>query len=259
MTRFRLTSALLLAALLLPNALRAQEVLSERCAEAVYGSLASEQRLFRSVLYGQREAATERRGALRYDNEGLAWIKLGTNQWRSLTEGYENTTWSDALMDERSDPKPRRGILERKEAVSSDVIPEIAQSIRALQCRLRARCMAALESRRSDQLGALSVKPPGCIEMKFLRLQACTDPVSTSEATVTACDKAVETIIDREMKLLELTMAYDAAYRSLLQLAGIMDGFLEDFQFPLLEPLWRTVDALSGFKGMTCFLSQCDE
>ncbi len=36
-------------------------------------------------------------------------------------------------------------------------------------------------------------------------------------------------------------------------------GFLAEFRFPLLNPLWQTVRTLGGLTNIPCFLSQCDE
>lgn len=263
MTARLLLSALLLTLLLPSEHARAQDLTDNACAVQIYAGLATEHRVFRSVLYGQLAAQAEPIGNVRYDKEGNPWLKTAYNEWKSLAKGYEGTTWRDILMDEQGAAPPRRGLFERKRAVTSDILPEVIQSVRALQCRLRAVCELARESRglppETNTDFPILIQPLGCIEQEMLPMKQCLPRLDVAEVTIAACDEAVKSILDREMKLLEMQIAYDAAYRTLLQFAGQMEGFMEDFRLPLLQPLWQTVDALSGFDGMTCFLSQCDE
>lgn len=260
MTFLRLTPALLIASLLLVRApaARAQDVVSASCTTQIYAAMATEQRVFRAVLYGQTKAEDEEIGNVRYDKDGNPWMKTGDGEWRSLAAGFEDTTWGDTLMDEQGAAPVRRGIFERKEAITSDFLPEVIQSVRALQCRLKAQCDRARQS--VGFTGAtLTLQPDGCIAMEYRAFPACAEKLDVAEATVTACDQAVITLLERETKQLEMQIAYDAAYRTLLQFAGQLEGFIEDFRLPLLQPLWQAVDALSAFNGVTCFLAQCDE
>lgn len=260
MITLRLPSALLVAALLVAHVppARAQEAVSASCTKEIYAGMATEQRIFRAVLYGQKKAEKEEIGNVRYDKEGNPWLKTADGEWRSLAPGYEGTTWSDTQMDLQGAAPVRRGLFERREAVTSDILPEVIQSVRALQCRLKAQCDRARQS--VGFTGAtLTIKPDGCVPLPYAAFPACAAPLDVAEATISACDEATVAVLEREMRLLELQVSYDAAYRTLLQFAGQMEGFMEDFRLPLLQPLWQAVDALSAFDGVTCFLSQCDE
>lgn len=73
------------------------------------------------------------------------------------------------------------------------------------------------------------------------------------------CTTQVQLILARETKMLELLFAYDASYRSLMQLAGTFEGFLSDFRFPLLQPLWQMVRTLGQLDNLPCFLAECNE
>lgn len=257
----RLPSACLIIALLcaFPSVGTAQEVVSNQCASDIYAGIATEQRVFRSVLYGQKEARQEKIGNVRYDKEGNPWLKTGDGKWESLSPVYRDILWNDAKMDLEAAAPVRRGIFERREAVTSDLLPEVIQSVRALQCRLKAQCEVARQSQGKPAGTLIEVQPDGCIAFSMPAMPGCIAQPNTAQITTDACGTAVASVLEREMKLLELQIFYDSAYRTLLQFAGQLEGFMDDFKLPLLQPLRQTVEALSGFNGVTCFLSQCDE
>lgn len=251
----------------LAPAASAQNVVTASCLTQMYDRMAHEERLFRSVLFGQKESADLPPGSVRFSDEEdvyATWLKTDTNQWRSLDPGYEGTTWSDALMDEEADVPARRGIFETRTTPTSDMIPSLLQSMRALQCRLRAVCDAArlsqaeMDKPEEDRMDPLLVQPDGCLEFELPLMEACTANDITEIGPGT-CDSAIQAILEREEKLLHMTVAYDAAYRTLAQFAGIFEGFLDEFRFPLLEPLWQMVRALGSLDGLPCFTGQCDE
>lgn len=253
-----------LAAGLAPVRASAQDVVTEGCLEQVYGRMAHEERLFRSVLFGQEKSEDLPEGSVRFNDEYATWLKTGENQWRSLDPGYEGTTWSDALMDEQADVQARRGIFETKKTPTSDLIPSMLQSMRALQCRLRAVCAGMrasqqeMEKPEDERADTVSVQPDGCLEFELPVMTSC-QAGNVAQLGPGTCDSAVEAIMERESKLLHMTVAYDAAYRTLAQFAGIFEGFLNDFRFPLLQPLWQMIRALGSLDGLPCFNGQCDE
>lgn len=253
-----------LAAGVLPARASAQNVVSQGCLEQMYDRMAHEERLYRSVLFGQKESADLPQGSVRYSKEFDTWLKTGDGQWRSIDPGYTGTTWSDSLMDDQADVPARRGIFEVRKTPTSDLIPPLLQSMRALQCRLRAVCDLArmsqqeMEKPEGQRRESLSVQPDGCLEFDLPVMTACAAENITQIGPGT-CDAAVEAVLDREEKLLHMTIAYDSAYRTLAQFAGIFEGFLNDFRFPLLQPLWQMVRAVGSIDGLPCFNGQCDE
>lgn len=237
----------------------AQSNESVSCTAQTYGAMAHEQRLYRSVLFGQKASKDLPVGSVRYDLDGNSWIKKAANNWASLAAGFENTTWSDYLMDQQADVPARRGIFETRKTLTSDLIPPLLQAYRAFGCRLRAVCSTQLESQRvDDQTTDVQVQPLGCIQFDEKVFSACKPGVQGS-VSANGCDANVDAILDHERALLTLTIAYDSAYRTLMQFEGVFAGFLTDFQFPLLQPLWQTVRAIGAFGNLPCFIGQCDQ
>lgn len=257
MTTF-LRTAIALMTLLSTQAASAQVIGSPSCVSAMYGSLAAEHRFFRATLFGQPDASSLPIGSIRYDGDNNVWMKTDDNTWRSAAKGVENTPWRDRFVDTQGNPPPRRGIFETQKTPTSDLIPRITQSLRAFQCTLRARCMVAAQSAAS-KTKTISATPFGCKEITLPRLTACGTDDSRADTAVGTCEAARIAILNRETQMLELAVGYDAAYRSLLQFSGIMEGFLTDVRLPLLQPLWQTVSVMSGFKGLPCFSSECSE
>ena len=231
------------------------------CLQQIYDRIAQEKRIERSVLFGELSAKETPEGGIRFDNEGNAWMKKDTNTWNSLGQGYETTTWSDGLMDDRAGVKPRRGIFEMKRATTSDLIPPVIQTFRAFQCRLRAVCMAADQAQMKldpPDKKTISVQPEGCIAFDEPVFSACTDNTQVV-ASFTGCDDAINGVLAQETQILVLLTTYDSAYRTLLQFQGTFEGFLSSFRFALIDPLWQTVRVIGQMSHLPCFLSQCDE
>jgi len=237
----------------------AQNVNTPACLTQTYDALAHEKRLYRSVLFGQKKSGDLPKGSVRFDIEGNTWIKKDINSWRSLDDSFKNTTWSDGLMDDRADVPARRGILEIKKTPTSDLIPAITQAFRAYQCRLQSVCGAALQS-QSSATGAttLTINTDGCIELAQPVLSACKNNTQLSAGPDT-CLQIIDSMLDQEEQALVLLVSYDASYRTVVQFTGMFEGFLTDFRFPLIEPLWQTVRAIGNFSNIPCFIGQCDE
>jgi hypothetical protein len=221
--------------------------------------LGFEQRLFRSTVFGSPEIQWFEPGNVLYDKEGNTWMKISDDAWQS--PDIPDETWTDSIMNDEREIEPRFGILETRRALSSEVLPNMLQAVRAYQCRLRATCMTVAESREEDpeeENATLDIQPPGCIEFEMPVFQGCIDVDSVLIESL-ACDDAADLLIEREIRMLEMIIGYDAAYRSLLQFAGIFEGFLTDFQSPLLQPLWQMVRAAGSLDGIPCFLAECNE
>lgn len=240
-----------------PAHVSAQDVVQSACITDVYEEIAKEERMYRSVLFGQKKSSDLPQGSVRFSKSGKTWIKTANNSWRTLDD--TGLTWSNALMDDEADVPVRRGLFEIRKTPTSDLIPALTQSMRALQCRLRSVCVAAQSSADKEENAKLKVQLAGCIEFEYDVFEGCRGQPATNEVSTGVCDTAVNATLEREKRLLSLVIAYDSAYRSLMQFAGIFEGFMDDFRFPLLQPLWQTARALGSFDGLPCFSAQCDE
>lgn len=263
----RLLGTGLLLAFLLPAQALAADLATPACIDDTYAALAKEQRLYRSVVFGAQKAKNLPVNSLLYDGDGKAWLKTQENEWAAVPEEGSSSssggkTRGDAGMDEASDTPVRRGLLQAKRTATSDIIPGITQSLRAFQCRLRGVCEALKASQDEGQEGkTVTVQPDGCIEMEFPVIRGCADTEGVGVALVdpSMCDTAADSLFKHESDILDLSVSYDASYRTVAQFAGMFEGFLSDFRFPLLNPLWQTVRTLGGLKNIPCFLSQCEE
>ena len=110
---------------LIPTKSLAVENTSGDCTDTIYQSLAHEERMFRSVIFGQQKAEKLSIGSVRFDKEYDTWIKKSSSEWRSLNEGNEGLTWSNTLVDEQADVPERRGIVEWRKTPTSDLIPSM--------------------------------------------------------------------------------------------------------------------------------------
>lgn len=258
-SRIGLGLLLLLVGTIVSPAVFAQDVNTPACLTQTYDALAHEKRVYRSVLFGQKASKELPIGSVQFDKEGNTWIKKANNSWNSLAKGFEGTTWSDGLMNTRADVSPRRGIMEIKKTPTSDLIPAITQAFRAYQCHVYAVCTAALQS-QSTATGTtmLAVQPDGCISIDEPVLTSCRNNTQFTVGGNT-CLSIANAMLDQEQQALVLLVSYDASYRSLLQFTGVFEGFLDDFRFPLLQPLWQTVRAMGALAHIPCFIGQCDE
>lgn len=249
------------------------------CLNDIYQGFGRETRIERSILFGLKKAADASLGTVRFSREGDAWMKTAANTWKSYAKGFQSTTWSDMLMDQQVEqdvllPKNespfRRGIIEKKQLLTSEIIPELIQSIRAFQCRLRAQCEVARLSQSKKVEATVRVQPDGCLEFEYPTFIGCKfEPdiknLAAGGAAFDAaligrqCLKASTDLLAREMDLFKLVVAYDAGYRSLLQFAGVFEHFLVELRFPLLNPLWEASKMIGQFNRIPCFLAQCNE
>jgi hypothetical protein len=235
----------------------AQSVDTTECLSQTYDALAHEKRVYRSVLFGQKKSKDLPTGSVRFDKDGNTWLKKDTNRWVSLLK--DSNAKADLWMDDHADVDVRRGIMEIRKAPTSDLIPAITQAFRAYQCRLTAVCDAGLKSQTTETgTTTIKVQPEGCIELEEPVLTSCKKNIQPTVGTDT-CSSIVSSMLDQEQQTLSLLIAYDASYRTLYQFEGIFEGFLQDFRFPLIEPLWQTVRAIGGLSHIPCFLGQCDE
>lgn len=237
----------------------------DTCTADMYSQMAREERLYRSILFGLPKAEREPLGAVRHLNDQTVWMKTQKNTWQSLVS---TTNLTDTQIDGSSEKDPvsgkstRRGIFEIRHASTSELIPALTQSIRALDCRLAAICLAVQKAPK-DQNSSTSVQPPGCMNISFPRFAGCAFAKESNPALPTdiyaRCLESADALLSREISLLEMTVAYDAGYRSLLQFAGAFENFTNALRFPLVRPLWDAASILGQLDRIPCFISQCDQ
>lgn len=255
------TSGVLLAT----TNLQAQEPNFDTCTADIFSTMALEQRVYRSVLFGLHRAETEPLQAVRHLRDGSVWLKTQANTWQSL---INTTVLTDQQIDAGSEPdritgmSTRRGLFEIRHAATSELIPALTQSIRAFQCRLSAICLSVDKSRETSD-PTVTVDAPGCVSMSFPRFAGCAftekaNPALPPDITARCLDSA-DALINREIGLLEMLVTYDAGYRSLLQFAGAFENFANTLRFPLVRPLWEAASILGQLDRLPCFISQCDQ
>lgn len=264
MMRRCITVGPILGALLLATALpaRGQEASQglDPCVAAYRDALGSEERFFRTVIYGQPSAANARSGTVRYDSDGNAWVKIAPNSWRSLGPGTAQR--SDAQMGSDREHPDRHGLVEIREALTSEAfITPATQSLRALRCRMAAVCQAAEASEFADS-SIITVQPLGCLPVEMPVFAACDFSGRATEGTrnsaLANCYSDVSATMLMEADLLRMTSAYDSGYRSLLQFSGSFEGFIDDVRDPILQPMQRAVDMFLELRQLPCFISECN-
>lgn len=262
-------SPLLIVALIAPLHVSAQE---GSCRDQVNAELATEQRFYRAHLFGKKRAADAPVGSVRYDNEGVAWLKENTTgtPWVTKDPRYRGLQWSSTLMDnqdEHTGALPIKGIFATRRVSTTELIPYTLQSIRALDCRLQALCGRVRRSTRESAetpVNIPSIKEYGCIEFQNVpTLPAChfalpEDGIPEQVDIMTYCRSMTNQLVRRESELLKLTIEYDAGYRSLLQFAGNFDTFLRELRWPLTTTMRQAVQLIGQLERIPCFISSCD-
>jgi len=238
---------------------------SEGCRDQINGALAREQRIFRSVIFGLSLTKDAKLGEVRYDKNGHAWYKESANKWQTVAENGGGIQ-TDEEMRIQSQVPARKGLLETKRVTTSDLIPYMGQSMRALQCRVDLICNVVRQSVGKLPTDPLEIiaRTPGCIDWPTETFKSCRlasgDGNSISEQTdvTTYCASVTDDLIEQEMATTEMVVQYDAAYRTLLQLAGNFDLFLQEFRFPIISSLRQMTNLIGSLNRIPCFLSSCD-
>ena len=83
--------------------------------------------------------------------------------------------------------------------------------------------------------------------------------VNDAHIAETYCYNAAEEILEHEREMLKLLVEYDAAYRSVLQFAGIFDEFLQEYRWTLIGHIRQAASMIGWLDNIPCFLSSCDE
>lgn len=233
--RLRLPAFLAVAALLWPSVSWAQVVDENTCFERVASELVEVHDEWRSRLFGSRE-----------DDDG---------KFIALTAGE--------VDDER------KGIFETKNRLTSEFIEPLVESYRVYRCRSLAVCEIASRSIQTNG-GIFDLHLLGCAERTVTRYGECyfggqggagdeSAKLQTAATNVVRnCQQLVTETLASERAILRLAVAYDSGYRSLLQLAGMVDWMLEGFPTETVKAVSDMVNMLGKLHQIPCFIGQCD-
>jgi hypothetical protein len=235
------------------------------CIDQVMNALALEQHYLRISWFGQQRATKAELGEL-MQAQGSTWLKTDEG-WVSAAAGTSKKT--DAQMDAIADKHPlwdspfRVGIFETRDALGSELIPPLLQSMRAFSCGIDAVCTRAGDIIEGNSTTTTPLD--GCMSADELHIPALPACVLKGGASIedvalvqTTCADAAVRLRQREESVLAFAVAEDSAQRALRQMAGVTDLFLVAFQGSLLTPLRQTVQLLSQFTRIPCFLGRCD-
>lgn len=192
------------------------------------------------------------------------------DEWRSRLFGSRRGTDGTiiALTGGEVD-EVRQGIFETKGRMTSEFIEPIMESYRVYRCRTLAVCEIAANSFNVDG-GDVDLKILGCAERTIERYGECyfagvADTTSGSGKqqdaatnTLQRCQQLVDETLAGERAVIRLAVAYDAGYRSLLQLAGMVDWMLEGFPTETVKAISDMVNMLGKLHQIPCFIGQCD-
>lgn len=192
------------------------------------------------------------------------------DEWRSRLFGSRRDTDGTiiALTGGEVD-EVRKGIFETKGRLTSEFIEPIMESYRVYRCRTLSVCEIAAKSFDIDG-GNFDLKLLGCEERTVERYPECYfagedmavggsgRPQAAITGTLQRCEQLATETLAGERAVLRLAVAYDAGYRSLLQLAGMVDWMLEGFPTETIKAISDMVNMLGKLHQIPCFIGQCD-
>lgn len=174
-----------------------------------------------------------------------------------------------AVLTGGTDLRERKGILETRERLTSELVVPIVESYRTYRCKAAAVCMAVADSMHRKS-GTVDIDLLGCETQTLTRYDECyiAPPVPTPDETQgilqdistiqNECDTLVEDSLRAERAILRLAVAYDTGHRSTLQFAGMMDWMMEDLSARAIRPIRDMVNMLGKLHEIPCFIGQCD-
>ena len=237
---------------------------SKTCKDWIHRKLGREHRLFRAMLYGMPPATGAVIGTIRYDQTGSGYYKGANNDWYSIES---ESSISDDQMEATAEFTSQRGLFETKRALTSELIPYLAQSMYDFQCHIEKVCgvtgLSHLVPETDDPQEVVVDRITGCKTFVVDTYEGChmgltrhSDDLSELQGY---CNDVGEAMIRREGEILKVAVEYDAAYRSMLQFAGNLDLFMAEFRAPLTQSVRHAANIISRFHEMPCFLSSCVE
>lgn len=184
------------------------------------------------------------------------------DEWRAhLFGSRRGTDGTVTVLTGGEAEREQTGIFETKGRLTSELTLPLVESYRVYRCRTLAVCQIAANSINIDS-GAFNVKLLGCAEMNVERYPECYFAGGTlqSEATdvLGQCQKLATETLASERAILQMAVAYDSGYRSLLQFAGIMDWMLQGFPTGTIRVIADMVSMLGKLHQIPCFIGQCD-
>ena len=247
---------------------------AEACGKDINKAMNKEKFIYEGMLFGVSEAEAEEQGATRVDRSGNTWIKVSDGVWANGNEfGNNDDMDANTAQDLLGNiPAIHLGIMETQKANTSDLLPPLLQSFRAFQCRIESICGLVEQSisKKKSQTDPVKVHLPGCKEITFEPLLSCqlaaedapgktaAYPTISDEAFIRSyCSPVAQKMIDYHESQLSYLAHYDAAHRSIRQLAGYLDPLIDALSFPLLTPLRQIATFFSNWSRVPCFLSYC--
>jgi hypothetical protein len=203
----------------------------QECTNRMQSELTAVHDTYRSVLFGSRKTAS-----------GLLEVLTG------------------GLTDEE-----RTGIFETKRRLTSELVAPLIESYRVYRCKSLGVCAMVTDS-FVQKGGDANIHLLGCSAFSAPRYEQCylgTDEKSAGSpaeltSLVSQCQVILEQTFRAEESVLRLAVAYDAGYRSLLQMAGMMDWMLEGFPTLALKAISTMVNMLGKLTQIPCYIGQCD-
>lgn len=204
---------------------------TQACTDVLRNDLTQVHDTYRSYLFGSRE--------------------VPGGKFEVLTGGY-----TDAA---------RTGIFETKRRLTSELVAPLIEAYRVYRCRSLDVCAVVSQS-FTQKGGDVDIHLLGCAPVTVPRYLQCyissdgDSPGIQSALTevVRECQTSMEQTLNAEESVLKLAVAYDAGYRSLLQMAGMMDWMLEGFPTAALKAVSEMVNMLGKLHQIPCFIGQCD-
>jgi len=262
----------------------------DECRNAVDQALAREQRLYRISLFGRQKAEDTPIGSVRFDNDGWAYYKMREGRWFSPGElqdsgRYQGNRGMDQVSEQDSVPVadggmnlspwslPHRGIFDTKRVLTSEIVPHLTQALRAFACRIDMVCYRVAESAKMDRNspdapeypdGKFPIRALGCIRTVWPPVEECmfTEKGGSTLNQVDAlsyCKSVGLEMLHREGEVIRMLVEYDAAYRSLLQFAGVFDEFLLEMRWTMAGSIRQAASIIGWLGRIPCFISSCDE
>ncbi len=163
----------------------------------------------------------------------------------------------------------RIGIFETRGRLTSELIEPIMESYRVYRCRTLEACQVATQSFGIDG-GTFDLKMLGCHKRTVERYGECyfggksdasdgnVDVQNSATRILQRCQQLASETLDSEQAVLKLAVAYDSGYRSLLQLAGMIDWMLQGFPSQIIRAVSDMVMMLGKLHQIPCFIGQCD-
>lgn len=166
-----------------------------------------------------------------------------------------------------------KGIFETKRRLTSELVEPLVESYRVYRCRSLAVCGVLEESFavKAQPSDTLEIDLLGCAPETLSRYSECyfggtPSGIGSDDASLQGdavrlteqCGEMVDKTLAAERAALRLAASYDSGYRSLLQIAGMMEWMLKSFPTQAVKAVSDMVNMLGKLHQIPCFLGQCD-